>query len=265
MLLNVDDRRIGRAILVLRQRRGWRQADLGRRAGISPSAISDMERGHLDRYTLARVRRVLNALDASGELDVMWSGRGSLDRLLDADHARLMEAWAERHPRPDWEIWNEASYSIYGERGRIDMLAFHAASGVLEVTEGKTGIWDVQDTLGRLDVKIRLAPRIAAQRGWTVRRAVGALVIAEGRTSRRRIADHATLFNRFDTRGRAAYAFVREPRRAMPATGLLVFLPLSSANQAWLRRAGQRRVRLRAAAPSVNPTGTAPSSAAHLA
>jgi transcriptional regulator with XRE-family HTH domain len=265
MLLDVDDRRIGRAILVLRQRRGWRQEDLGRRAGVSASAISEMERGHLDRYTLATVRRVLHALDANGELDVMWGGRGSLHRLLDADHARLVQNWAKRHRQAGWDIWIEASYSIYGERGRIDMLAFHAASGVLEITEAKTGIWDVQDTIGRLDVKIRLAPRIAAQRGWTVRRVVGALIVAEGRTARRRIADHATLFDRFDTRGRAAYAFVREPQRAMPATGLLVFLPLSSANQAWLRRAGQRRVRLRAAAPSVNPTATAPSSAAHLA
>src|SRR5688572_21423204 len=252
MLLNVDDRRIGRAILVLRQRRGWRQADLGPRAGVSASAISEMERGH-------------HALDASGELDVMWGGRGGLDRLLDADHARLVQIWADRHRQAGWDIWIEASYSIYGERGRIDMLAFHPASGVLQVTEAKTGIWDVQDTIGRLDVKIRLAPRVAAQRGWAVRRVVGALVVTEGRTARRRIADHATLFDRFDTRGRAAYAFVREPERAMPPTGLLVFVPLSAANQAGLRRAGQRRVRLRASAPSVDAPPMAPSLAPHPA
>lgn len=165
----MDDRRIGRAILVLRQRRGWRQQDLAARAGVSSSAISDMEHGHVDRYTLTTIRRVLHGLDASGELDVMWGGRGGLDHLLDADHARLMQAWADRHRQAGWEIWSEASYSIYGERGRIDMLAFDGATGVLEVTEGKTGIWDVQDTIGRLDAKIRLAREWShSADGWCV-------------------------------------------------------------------------------------------------
>ena len=259
----MDDRRIGRAILVLRQRRGWRQQDLAARAGVSSSAISDMEHGHADRYTLTTIRRVLHGLDASGELDVMWGGRGGLDHLLDADHARLMQAWADRHRQAGWEIWSEASYNIYGERGRIDMLAFDIASGVLEVTEGKTGIWDVQDTMGRLDAKIRLAPRVAAQRHWMARRVVGALVVAEGRTARRRVTEHATLFERFETRGQAAHAFIREPRRA--ASGLLVFLPLSSANQNGLRRAGQRRVPLRSTDPSVGPTPRASSRTADLA
>ncbi|MGQ0607293.1 MAG: helix-turn-helix domain-containing protein, partial [Chloroflexota bacterium] len=176
----MDDQRIGRVIVTLRQRRGWRQEDLAIRSGVSQSAISDMERGRIDRYTLQTSRSVLRALDASVSLDPMWGGRGDLDRLLDADHARLMQGWADRHRRAGWEVWNEASYSIYGERGRIDQLAFHPPSAVLEVAEGKTGIWDVQDTLGRLDAKIRLAPRVAAQRGWPVTREVGARVIMDG-------------------------------------------------------------------------------------
>ena len=251
----MDDRRIGRVILVLRQRRGWRQEDLAARSGVSASAISGMERGRVDRYTLATVRRVLDALNASADLDVRWGGRGDVDRLLDADHARLMQTWADRHQQAGWDVWSEASYSVYGERGRIDLLAFHAASGVLEVTEGKSGIWDVQDTIGRLDVKMRLAPRIAAQRGWKVRRVVGALVVVDGRTARRRIAAHAALFGRFDTRGRAAHVFVRDPRRA--ADGLLVFVPLPYANHGGLRRAGQLRVRRRATALSVDQSADA--------
>ncbi len=166
--------RLGRSILVLRQRRGWRQQDLADRSGMSQSAISDMERGRIDRYTLQAVRQVLRALDASVNLDPMWGGRGDLDRLLDADHARLMQEWADRHRRSGWDVWNEASYSIFGERGRIDQLAFHPGASVLEVTEIKTGIWDVQDTLGRLDAKIRLAARVAAERGWRADWVVGA-------------------------------------------------------------------------------------------
>lgn len=246
----MDDQRIGRVIVILRQRRGWRQADLAAKSGVSQSAISDIERGRTDRYTLCTVRTLLRAMDGTAVLDVTWGGRGDLDRLLDADHARLVQVWTNAHRKAGWDVWNEASYSIYGERGRIDQLAFHAPTGVLEVTEAKTGIWDVQDTLGRLDAKVRLAPTVAAERGWRIRRVVGALVIADGRTVRRRVAEHQVLFARYEVRGRAAHAFVRDPRRA--AEGLLVFVPLPLTNHGGLRRAGQRRVRRPSQSPSVN-------------
>ena len=238
----MEDQRLGRMIRILRQRRGWRQADLAMRSGVSQSAISDMERGRIDRYTTRTVRRVLRELNASLSLDPRWGGRGDLDRLLDADHARLMQTWAERHRRAGWDVWNEASFSIYGERGRIDQLAFHPATGVLEVTEGKTGIWDVQAMLGGLDAKVRLAPRVAAERGWLVRRVVGAFVIVDGTSARRRVDEHRALFARYAVRGRAAHAWVRDPRPT--DKGLLVFVSLPRTNGGGLGRAGQRRVRL---------------------
>lgn len=253
-MTGVDDQRIGRAILVLRQRRGWRQIDLAARADVSQSAISDMERGRIDRYTIATVRRTLRALDTSADLHPMWGGPGGLDRLLDADHARLMTIWAQRHARAGWVAWTEASYNVYGERGRIDMLAFHAPTATLEVVEGKTGIWDLGDTLGRLDVKVRLAARIAATRGWRPRKVVAALVVAEGSTARRRVADHAALFADFSTRAPTVRAFIRDPR--IPVNALLAFVPLPRTNQDGRRRAGQQRVRLSKGGPSVAPAPT---------
>lgn len=237
----MDDERIGRVLRLLRQRRGWRQVDLGARAGASQSAVSDMERGRIDRYTLRTIRQVLRAVDASVSMDPLWGGRGDLDRLLDADHARLTQVWADRHRRAGWDVWNEASYSIFGERGRIDQLAFHPTTGTLEVTEIKTGIWDVQDTLGRLDAKVRLAPRVAGQRGWRATRVVGALVVMDGTTVRRRLREHPDLFARYSVRGRAVEAWVRDPWAT--AEGLLALVSLPPTNQGRLRRAGQRRVR----------------------
>lgn len=239
----MHDARLGRTIRVLRQRRGWRQEDLGRRCGLSRSAISDIERGRVDRYTIASVRRVLHALDADGELSVRWGAPGDVERLLDRDHALLVRTWAETHRRHGWEVWPEASYSVYGERGRIDLLAFHPPTGILEVAEMKTGIWDLQETLGRLDAKVRLARGVAAERGWDVRAVVGAVVIAEGRTARRRVADHWVLFGGYEVRGRAARAFVRRPR--LGVRGLLAFVSLPDFNHDRPRRAGQRNVRLR--------------------
>lgn len=41
------------------------------------------------------------------------------------------------------------SFNHYGDRGRYDILAFHPPTGILLVVEVKTGIGDVQATLGR--------------------------------------------------------------------------------------------------------------------
>lgn len=255
MIGSMDDARIGRTIRALRIRRGWRQIDLAGRSGMSRSAISDLERGRVDRYTVAATRRVLRALDTTMELYLTWGGHGELDRLLDADHASVVTAWAEAHRRAGWDLWPEASYSVYGERWRIDLLAFHPATGTLEVAECKTGIWDLQDLLGRIDAKVRLAPGIAAERGWAVRRVVPALVVADGRTARRRIEQHPALFERFDTRGWAARAWVQDPSRHIG--GVLAFVSPPDADTGRLRRAGRRRVRVRRPSPARSPPGSA--------
>lgn len=184
---------------------------------------------------------MLRALDADASIALRWGGPGDLDRLLDRDHASLVRIWAELHEAHGWEVWPEASFSIYGERGRVDLLAFHAPTGTLEVDEMKTALWDLQDTIGRLDTKVRLAPQIAAERGWKVRTVIGALVVAEGRTARRRIEEHEVLFRRYTLRGHAARAFVRRPTAGV--SGLLAFVTLPDANQGRLVRAGRRRVR----------------------
>lgn len=205
----------------------------------------------------------MGALGATAGLEVMWGGRGEVDRLLDGDHARLMRAWAMCQQEAGWEVWTEASYSIYGERGRVDQLAYHPLTGCVSVTEGKTGIWDVQELLGRLDTKVRLAPRIAAQRGWRVERVVGVLVIADGRTARRRVAEYGELFAGYEVRGAAVRAWLRAPQR--PATGLLAFISLPRSTQDGLRRAGQRRVRVSTNSASADPAQSPPASAARLA
>jgi hypothetical protein len=101
----------------------------------------------------------------------------------------------------------------------------------------------MQDTLGKLDEKVRLASRVAAERGWTATKVVGALVLVDGTTVRRRVNDHADLFAPYGLRGRAAYAWVRRPRALTDGIGILVFASMPDTNRTGLRRAGQRRVR----------------------
>lgn len=134
------------------------------------------------------------------------------------------------------------TYSVYGERGSIDDLAFDAVTGILLVTELKTGVHDGQRTVAKLDEKVRLAATVARRFGWVVDGVVPAMVVADTRTSRRRVHDHHALFGRFDCRGRGGRAWLRDPGR-VPVAGLLLFVPLSDVRGTHGRRAGRQRVR----------------------
>lgn len=237
---NMAPERIGRVIRALRHRRGWTQAELGRRAGCSGSVISRLEAGNLRACSTSRLGLVLAGLGARLVLAVDWRG-GELDRLLDEDHARLAEQWARR--RVGWESRAEVTYNHYGERGAIDELAFHAATGVLLVVELKTVIADAGRAAGRIDQKERLAAGIARRFGWTVRRVVPCFVVAESRTNRRRVEQHSAIFGRFAVRGRAAICWLGDPSVGVAPPGLLLFVPLSDVRGTHGRRAGRQRVR----------------------
>lgn len=172
---------------------------------------------------------------------VDWRG-GELSRLLDADHAALQERWAARkhRARRRWTSRQEVTYNHFGERGSIDDLSFDSETGTLLVSELKTGIYDVQRMLAKMDEKERLAGEIAARFDWHVRRVVGCLVLMDTRTNRRRVHQHGALFSRFTVRGRAASAWLDAPG---PADGLLLFVPLSELRGTHGRRAGRQRVR----------------------
>jgi Holliday junction resolvase-like predicted endonuclease len=60
-----------------------------------------------------------------------------------------------------WEVRAEVSFSSYGERGAIDLLAWHPETRTLLVIEVKTEIGAVESTLRVHDMKWRLAAQIA--------------------------------------------------------------------------------------------------------
>ena len=68
----MDDFRVGAAIRLVRQRRGWRQRDLEVRSGVSQSVISRMELGHLAERSLDDIRAVAAALDMRIDLVPRW-------------------------------------------------------------------------------------------------------------------------------------------------------------------------------------------------
>lgn len=189
----MDDRRIGTAIRALRIRRGSRQVDLAIRAGTSRWTVARIERGRLGTIGLDVIRSVADALDARLDLLLRWQG-GELDRLLNARHAQFHEVIARRfEAMTGWVAIPEVTFSIYGERGIVDVLAWHAGTATVLVVELKTEIVDIQELIGTLDRKRRLAREIAAARGWRARSVGAWLVVAEGRTNRRRVEAHRTV------------------------------------------------------------------------
>jgi transcriptional regulator with XRE-family HTH domain len=203
-------------------RRGLRQGDIARLVGTSDSTISRVELGRVGRIQFARLRAIGEAVGAEVELQVRWQGE-ALDRLLDEAHSRLVARAVELLHGAGWEVRLEVSFAIDGEHGSIDVFARHPGTSIILVVEAKSVVPDNQAMLAALDRKVRLAHRIAAERGWSCRAVGRILVIAEGRTARRRIQRHRILFDTaFPVRTRQALAWIRQPQEPAPSALLLL-------------------------------------------
>lgn len=210
--------RIGLSIRALRRRRGWTQAQLGARARCSGSEISRIERGQ--SRNLDRLERVLGVFGARLALKVLWQGE-ELDRLLDREHANLVESVVALLAAEDWITIPEATFQVRGERGSIDILAWHPVARVLLVIEVKSVVPDVQATIAGVDRKARIAPDLARERGWDVRATARLLVLPEDRTARRRLDQFAATFDQaFPARTREVRRWLRAP--AGPLSGVLL-------------------------------------------
>lgn len=219
----MQDLAFGARVRSVRVRLGLRQRDVAVRAGVSDGTVSRVERGHLDTLSLRTLRAVASALEIRVDLVPRWRG-GDLERAVSARHSRLAEAcvrWLGGFA--GWVVRPEVSFSIYGERGIIDLLAWHQAHRALLVVELKTEIVDVGEIIGTLDRKARLAPGVANGLGWDPDTVSVCLIIADGRTNRRRLHDHgATFRSAFPDDGRRLRAWLRVPARRVAA---IAFLP----------------------------------------
>lgn len=181
-----------------------------------------VESGRLGQVSLRTLESVAGALDAQLVVDLRWHG-AELDRLLGARHSAMHEQLARRFSSLAGWAWHpEVSFSIYGERGVLDILAFHAATGSLLVVEMKTEIADVQALLATRDRRVRLARRIASERGWSARTVSSWVVVADTRTNRRRAAAHSTVLRAvMPADGAAVARWLRQPEGTLHALSFL--------------------------------------------
>jgi transcriptional regulator with XRE-family HTH domain len=180
-------------IRALRQRQGKRQADIALAARCSATTVSRIELGDWESLAFGRLLAVADVVGVHLEVAAHWQG-AAMDRVLDEGHARLLAAVARLLESWGWVTRFEVTYSEYGERGSIDLLAWHAGTATLAVFEIKTELGSVEGLLRPLNAKCRLAGKVAREQfGWHAARVAAIVVFPERVAIRRQVARHQTV------------------------------------------------------------------------
>jgi transcriptional regulator with XRE-family HTH domain len=207
----MDDRGVGALFRAVRINKRLRQADVAGLAGVSQGLVSKAERGLYEHIGLAAARRIAASLDIRLRLDAWWrSGDG--ERLLDRDHAALVELAAAVLRAAGWVTLLEYPVAGAWGRGSVDLLAWHARRRVLCVVEVKTRLLDLQELLMAFSRKLRALPAILRrEQGWDAVDIGRLLVVAGTRSNRAVVARHPSIFDStFPGRTLEARAWIRD-------------------------------------------------------
>ncbi len=247
----MDPIRLGRSLRVIRRSRGLRQLDVAKAGGVSQTLVSAIERGHGQHVAVATLARVFAALDADVELVVRYRG-GTLDRLLDERHAATVAAVMATLGARRWLTAAEVTFNHYGERGSIDVLAVHPVAGIALVVEVKTEITSAEETLRRLDVKVRLGAGLARERfRLPVTRVVPLLAVLDSTANRSRVSRLAPLLDpAFPNRSADLRHWLANPATA---PGGLLFVRISRGSAGGAGMSGSHRVRRRVTVVASQP------------
>lgn len=220
----MDDVRVGQVLRAIRRRRGWRQADVALRAGVSQQTVSLVELGRLGQVDLATLRRVGDSLGATLEFNPRWRGP-ELATLLDSDHAALVDAVIGRLAAARWEVVAEWTFNHYGERGSVDVVAWRPDHRALLVIEVKSRIVEVGQLHAGVDRKLRIAGSLLPdERGWRARHVGGIVVLPDDRAAYASVQRHRSLFAvSFPARTVEVRRWIARP--AGPLRGLWILPP----------------------------------------
>lgn len=249
----MDDERVASGLRRLRVRARLRQADAARLAGIPRQDAVAIEAGRLDGIAFGRIRRYARVVGARFDGELRWRG-SDLERLLNRGHAAMHEAtvrWLTAIG--GWLIVPEVSFAYDRDRGVIDLIAWHAASRALLIIELKTRLVDLNALMGSMDIRQRVARRIARERGWTPASISMWVLVADVRTNHRILADHSTVLRlKFPMDGRAIRRWLARPEGSIAA---LSFLPHDRVTDLGLDIVAPRRVRRPAGDPGAHGSG----------
>lgn len=237
----MDDVHLGNSLRVLRIHKRLRQSDVARRARVKRQVVGKVEAGMAGRYPLDTVRAIANALGARLDVRLRYQG-GEIDRIVNAAHAELHERFGAYLTSLDGWVWlPEVTFSHYGERGVIDILAWHPQTRSLLIVELKTELVDPQALVAVMHRRARLGRDIAARQGWDPLTVSTWVVVRDASTERRRARRHSRLLRAaFSDDGRAARSWMISPSGTLAALSFW-----SDGPSGGLRRATGRVQRVR--------------------
>jgi hypothetical protein len=191
---------------------------------VSQSFYSRAERGDIGGITVGSLDRVVEALGASLHMEIRY--RGALaDRLADASHALLVDLVVSVLREAGWLVELEFGFNVFGERGSVDIMAWHAATRTLLIVEVKSRFADLQAMLLSLARKLRLVPGVAREHvGWDAI-AVGRIVVTYASHGNRSVlAKHTATFDAaLPARSVAIRSWLRSPTG--PIAGVWLVAP----------------------------------------
>jgi transcriptional regulator with XRE-family HTH domain len=231
------------------------QAELAAAAAVSRPIVSLIERGGAEETTIRTLRRVASALGISVAVIARWRG-AEMARLLDESHARLVRAVVARLIVAGWTARPEHTFSVWGERGSVDVLAWQPAEQAIICVECKARLPDMQDLLATMDRKRRLARDIARLEGWRPAVVGSVLVLPERTWARNAVHKSSSLFDAaLPARTTEIRHWLANPRSDV--RGIWFLLDDSRANTTRrsggeMRASGRRQDRSGHSAPSVS-------------
>jgi transcriptional regulator with XRE-family HTH domain len=208
----VGDQQVGATFRAARIRSGKRQQDVATGAGVHRSCVSSVERGHFGDVPLRQLRAIATDLEIQLQLVASWHGADGV-RIVNERHSRMHELVAERLAvLSDWGFASEVSFSEWGERGVVDIFAWHSLTRTLLIIELKTEVPDPAGLVAQLDRYRRLGPAIGRTRGWDPLRVATWVFVAESDLNRRQVARHNVMLrNAFPLDGHFVRRWLRDP------------------------------------------------------
>jgi transcriptional regulator with XRE-family HTH domain len=77
---------LGTEIAAARNKRGWSQTDLAKRASVSRATLDALENGRAGELGFSKITKILAALGMELKLQESGSGRPTLDELMQEDN-----------------------------------------------------------------------------------------------------------------------------------------------------------------------------------
>ena len=167
---------VGALVRQARLARRWTQRELARRARVSHWTIWAIETDSAN-VTVQAVDDVLDALQLRIAVRSASLWLADRARQVDRGQSAVIAVCIRRMSRQGWLAASEVPCSDGRTNGYIDLLAFHAATAVLNTTEAKATMDDLGSMQRTQAWYERVAWSAARQLGWKPQRVVGMFLL----------------------------------------------------------------------------------------